>query len=93
MGEWRQDLEALRRITERTLQEMRSANGTHDGAGIEPVRDHTTASTVASSGELGGAVSTVDMAISGGAGWFKKVVGASSLLVLGAAWAAGSRLK
>ncbi|KAK5126003.1 hypothetical protein LTR85_011358 [Meristemomyces frigidus] len=93
-GDWKADLEALKKITERSLAEMKMANGTESGVQSKPVNDHTAEGTVMAGGKVGAERVAVDMAGPGGAeGWAKKSLGAASLLALGAAWVVGSRVK
>ncbi|KAK5133621.1 glycosylphosphatidylinositol anchor biosynthesis [Meristemomyces frigidus] len=93
LGEWKRDLEALRLITERTLEDMGVGNGTQGGVESESGDERAAEGSMVVGGRVGGSRAVVDMAISGGAGWLKKAVGACSLVALGAAWVVGSRLK
>ncbi|KAK4542004.1 glycosylphosphatidylinositol anchor biosynthesis [Oleoguttula mirabilis] len=93
LGDWKADLEALRKITERSLEEMRLGNGTETGVETKPANEHTAEGTLLAGGKVGTERVAVDMAGSGSSGWAKKVLGAGSLLALGAAWVVGSRLK
>jgi len=92
-GDWQADLEALRKITERSLQETKLLNESHVGYTSKPVNEHTAEGTVIADGKVGGERVAIDMAGSGGEGWLEKLLGAASLLALGLAWVAGSKLR
>ncbi|KAH9838935.1 GPI-anchor transamidase [Teratosphaeria destructans] len=86
LSDWKADLEALQRIYERQVQEM---NGTQTESKGEPVNEHLTAGTVM----VGVERNVLDMAKAGsGESWFKKAIGAGSLMALGAAWMLGTRI-
>lgn len=93
VGDWKADLDALRRLTERALEDMQHPNVSQRAVEQQPVNEHTAEGTTIAGGKVGGGKIAVDMASSGGEGWMKKVLGAGSLFALGAAWIAGGRLK
>ncbi|TKA74113.1 hypothetical protein B0A55_07086 [Friedmanniomyces simplex] len=93
MGNWRSDLEALRRIAARQEREaMEDMNETQrvGHAGVA-VGEEAVERTIVPAADLKGGR---DMAASaGGEGWLKKTLGAASLLALGGAWFVGSKLR
>lgn len=89
LGDWRSDLEALRRISEGQKAEEEAAmrNETY-GGGTEPPAQRT--ALAADSRKAG----VLDMAASTSSeGWLKRLLGTASLLALGGAWVAGSRMR
>jgi GPI-anchor transamidase subunit K len=90
-GDWKADLQALREIYDRQVEEIGKVN---DSAESQPVNEHLAEGTVIADGKVGGAERAVlDMA-SGSASesWLKRALGAGSLLALGGAWILGNRL-
>lgn len=88
-GDWLSDLESLRIIYERQLQEMEAFNKTQDDSLVSRAADKE--AHVA--GKAGSRRIVLDMAPSTGtAGWLKKLAGIGTLLILGAAWVAGNNL-
>lgn len=81
LGDWKSDLEALRKIYQRQQEEMAEANQTAPEKGSE--------GTIRAVKDDGPAA--LDMAQVEG-DWTKKAVGLSSLLIVGAAWLASSVL-
>ncbi|KAK5114124.1 glycosylphosphatidylinositol anchor biosynthesis [Meristemomyces frigidus] len=92
LGDWRADLEALRRIGERTKREMGELNVTVGAGSKVSAREAGADRSVLPAMRVEGDV--LDMAAStGGSGWLKKAIGGTSLLLLGAAWVAGSKMR
>ncbi|KAK3673353.1 glycosylphosphatidylinositol anchor biosynthesis [Recurvomyces mirabilis] len=92
LGDWRADLEALRKIDERTRRGMRELNATSDGKAPDSVRESGSEQTLRAAGDAEDGV--LDMAgLAGGESWVKKAIGGVSLLVISAAWIASSRMR
>ncbi|TKA56332.1 GPI-anchor transamidase [Friedmanniomyces simplex] len=93
VGDWRSDLEVLRRIAARQEREaMEDMNETQrvGDAGVA-VGERAVEQIIGPAADLKGGR---DMAASaGGEGWLKKTLGAASLLALGGAWFVGSKLR
>ncbi|KAK4933063.1 glycosylphosphatidylinositol anchor biosynthesis [Elasticomyces elasticus] len=90
LGDWRADLEALRRIAERQAAEEVNATQIRTDAGAQPEK-HKTGKNVLPAGE---ANMGRDMtSLTGGEGWLKKALGATSLLALGGVWFAGGKIR
>lgn len=89
-GDWKADLEALQRIYERQAEDMMKMNASGSSIDADPVNEYELEGAVATSG---GQAATLDMAGANiRAGTFiKRVLGAGTLLALGAAWYVGSR--
>ncbi|KAF2765652.1 hypothetical protein EJ03DRAFT_205256 [Teratosphaeria nubilosa] len=86
LGDLKVDLEALQKIYERQVQEM---NGTQAFSKGEPLNEHGSEGTVM----VGVERNVLDMAKAGsGESWLKKVIGAGSLMALGAAWVIGTKI-
>ncbi|KAK4916076.1 glycosylphosphatidylinositol anchor biosynthesis [Elasticomyces elasticus] len=89
LGDWRADLEALRRIAERQAAEERNATQKPADVGIREQREVEKTVLPAAGLNMGRDMTS----LTGGEGWVKKVVGAASLLVLGGAWLAGGKIR
>ncbi|KAI7549362.1 GPI-anchor [Hortaea werneckii] len=89
LSAWKADVEALRQITQRSLKDM---NASDSVMGSKPSNEHTAEGTVMAGGNLGKERVAIDMAGLGGESWTKKALGAGSLLALGVAWVAGSKI-
>ncbi|KAK3071264.1 glycosylphosphatidylinositol anchor biosynthesis [Teratosphaeriaceae sp. CCFEE 6253] len=94
-GDWRADLAALKGIAERQRgEEAQWRNESADGTAVKEQRQEGGAGVPATAGRGEQRTVGLDMASSTGVEtWFKKVAGAMSLLALGGAWVAGSRLR